>query len=217
MRRAILTMAHGSSENGEMAMGLARSLSLIGDSTIRIVLTDLEDQNWARYFDHVIPVESSGLISGSAVWDEINQLIVVPPNALAFRRLDALFDALAGGLGTDSLPECPIRFYDLRETSLEIAEVLIESQLVGEGNATGDEWVIDVKRNRCHKPGGNPGQAPALIAFDRARPSRRYRRQLSALKALEEYEDRHPFGYFSPWSKFSRSFQRRILKLQGRL
>jgi hypothetical protein len=43
-----------------------------------------------------------------------------------------------------------------------------------------------------------------------------YWRQLENLKKLERFEDEHPTLYMPRWVKWSRSLQRKILRLRGR-
>ena len=43
-----------------------------------------------------------------------------------------------------------------------------------------------------------------------------YWKQLDALEALEKFEDAHPTMYMPKWMKWSRSIQRRLLKMKGR-
>ena len=57
MSRIVYTVALDDPIFGEMAMGLARSLSLFGDRTPRAVITNLPGFDWPRYFDHVLAPE----------------------------------------------------------------------------------------------------------------------------------------------------------------
>jgi hypothetical protein len=55
MKRIVFTVATGQQKYAEQALGLARSLRLIGDSTPRVVMTDIEHPAWRNSFDQVVP------------------------------------------------------------------------------------------------------------------------------------------------------------------
>ncbi len=101
MNRLVLTIATGKRKFAEMAMGLGRSLSLIGDTTPRAVITDRTDYDWKRYFDLVLPPEDPPemifftKLTGLAR-TEFNQILFVDGDTLAFQKLDPIFTACEG-------------------------------------------------------------------------------------------------------------------------
>jgi hypothetical protein len=102
LTRLIFTVATGPDKYGEMAMGLARSLSLIGDETPRAVVTDNDRFDWKRYFDHVIEPEDDG--TGSPYFTKFSalertladQVIFIDADCLVFKRLDPVFEICRG-------------------------------------------------------------------------------------------------------------------------
>jgi hypothetical protein len=101
MKRIVFTVALGSDKYAEMAMGLARSLKLIGDETPRVVLTDNPRYDWKRYFDQVIepdgPEENIYFAKVRALdLTDADQVLFIDSDCLAFKRLDAIFEAAQG-------------------------------------------------------------------------------------------------------------------------
>ena len=101
--RVFFTLAFGAKKFGHMAMGLGRSLKLIGDPTPRAVLTDIDDFPWENVFDIVIR-ES---VPKEDIWwaklyarDRIDakSILFLDGDALAFKRLDPIFRAGEGGV-----------------------------------------------------------------------------------------------------------------------
>ncbi|MCB8933428.1 MAG: hypothetical protein M9921_00630 [Fimbriimonadaceae bacterium] len=99
MERAVFTVALGRPPFAEMAMGLGRSLSLAGDTTPRIVMTDIEGYDWGRYFDRVVPPphERDGLEKLAALeYTEARHVLALDCDMLAFKRLDPIFEFCRG-------------------------------------------------------------------------------------------------------------------------
>lgn len=99
MSRIAFTVARGRPKYGRMAMALARSLDLIGDTTPRAVLTDLEGFDWRRRFGQVIAPETprSALDKLTALEStDAEHILSIDSDSLAFRRLDPVFEALRG-------------------------------------------------------------------------------------------------------------------------
>ncbi len=116
MKRIIYTVATGADKYAEMAMGLGRSLSLIGDETPRVVVTDNPNFEWNRYFDQVVAPIDDG--TGSPYFakftaletTDADQILFIDADCLAFKRLDSIFEmcqglgvALAGRIATEGI------------------------------------------------------------------------------------------------------------------
>lgn len=90
----VYTVARGKPKFAEMAMGLGRSLKLIGDKNPRVLVTDIEGYNWGRYFDEVLPVAGprSALDKLTALERTgANEVLAIDVDMLAFKRLDPIF------------------------------------------------------------------------------------------------------------------------------
>lgn len=99
MERAIFTVALGRRPFAEMAMGLGRSLSLIGDRTPRVVMTDVRGFDWERYFDRVVepPGKRDGLEKLMALeCTDAQHVLALDGDMLAFRKLDPIFEFCRG-------------------------------------------------------------------------------------------------------------------------
>lgn len=99
MERILYCVARGRPEFGEMALGLARSLSLIGDTTPRVLVTDLQGYAWDRHFDRVIP--PSGPRSAldkllACETTEAQRILSLDVDMLAFKRMDEILAYCAG-------------------------------------------------------------------------------------------------------------------------
>lgn len=95
MERLVLTVARGKPEYAEMALGLGRSLSLIGDLTPRAIVTDIPDYDFRRVFDMVIPAEGPFSFLGwldALEATSARSVLVVDSDMLAFDRLDRIFE-----------------------------------------------------------------------------------------------------------------------------
>lgn len=102
MKRIIYTVATGADKYGEMAMGLGRSLSLIGDETPRVVVTDNRNFEWSRYFDQVVEPIDDGTASPyfakftALETTDADQVLFIDADCLAFKKLDPIFEMCAG-------------------------------------------------------------------------------------------------------------------------
>ncbi len=97
----MFTLAFGHPRFAEMAMGLGRSLKLIGDTTPRAVLTDIDGFPWERAFDIVIRRK----VPPQDIWwsklyareeTDAKRILFLDGDCLAFKRLDPIFEAFAG-------------------------------------------------------------------------------------------------------------------------
>ena len=101
MKRILFTMAIGKPKFAECALGLGRSLKLIGDTTPRVVVTDQLEYPWDRSFDQVLPPERPlqwtllGKLDALRRTDA-DQVLFVDADSLAFKRLGPIFDHCAG-------------------------------------------------------------------------------------------------------------------------
>jgi hypothetical protein len=59
MKRIVYTLAMGADKFQRCALGLGRSLRLIGDTTHRVVVTDRPDYPWKPAFDEVLPIREA--------------------------------------------------------------------------------------------------------------------------------------------------------------
>jgi len=100
--RIVLTIAVGKEKHRQAALGLGRSLRLIGDSTRRVVITDQPELNWSPAFDEVIRWDGEvkwiffEKLSGLRLTDA-DQILFLDADMIAFKRLDPIFEAAAGG------------------------------------------------------------------------------------------------------------------------
>ncbi len=102
MRRIVYTFAVGNKKYAETAMGLGRSLKLIGDTTTRVVVTDRTDFPWEECFDLVLPPLESSIewiyynkLDGLKRTDA-DQVLYLDGDSLAFKRLDDIFEFCQG-------------------------------------------------------------------------------------------------------------------------
>jgi hypothetical protein len=99
MKRVVLTVGRGKPKYAEMALGLGRSLSLIGDDTPRAVVTELASYPWSKHFQHVLapPGKRSALdkLFGLELTDA-DAVLAIDSDCLAFRRLGPIFDFCQG-------------------------------------------------------------------------------------------------------------------------
>jgi len=291
-KRVVFTVARGKAKFAEMAMGLGRSLRLIGDANRRVIMTDIDGYDWKRYFDEVIPVTGgrSALDKLTALdVTDADQVLAIDVDMLAFKRLDPIFDYCAGrdfaiqghvetegvfhGLKVSDicakhgLAEMP-RFnggmvyyergdsyqalldemkkveanYDSygfdpfgrgQHASEEVCILMAMIQLNRFGHLIPQEMqfqhsaaglvgklYLDVLKNECKYISRQrfcEFYEPILFHAWRYKDFLIYWKQLDKLKALERFEDSHPTMYMSRLTKYSRSIQRRILKMRGKL
>lgn len=98
-KRIVYAVARGKPRFAEMAMGLGRSLKLIGDTTPRVIVTDIEGYDWKRYFDVVLQVSGSrsALDKLTALErTDADEILAIDVDMLAFKRLDPIFDYCQG-------------------------------------------------------------------------------------------------------------------------
>lgn len=99
MKRLVFTVGRGSAKYAEMALGLGRSLSLVGDLTPRAVLTDVPNYDWGRVFDAVIAPSGprTALDKMLALYlTDADSVLALDGDTLAFQRLDPIFAECAG-------------------------------------------------------------------------------------------------------------------------
>lgn len=101
MSRIVFTLAVGKRKFGECAIGLGRSLKLIGDTTRRVVITDQMDLPWADSFDEVLaPEDPLPWIFFSKLTalkrTDADQVLFIDSDCLVFRRVEAIFDYCQG-------------------------------------------------------------------------------------------------------------------------
>lgn len=97
--RIVFCSATGKARYGEMAMGLGRSLSLIGDETPRAIVTDIQGFDWKRYFDFVFePKAPRSALDKILAFDYVDARAVyaIDVDCLAFKRMDAVFSHFSG-------------------------------------------------------------------------------------------------------------------------
>ena len=284
-------VARGKPKFAEMAMGLGRSLRLIGDTTPRYIVTDIGGYDWERYFDRVVSVNGprSALDKLLALeTTDANQVLAIDVDMLAFKRLDAIFDFCAGrqfavqghwesdgvfhGLQVKeilkrfNLERIPrfnggMAYYERSNDYLELLEAMKAAERdydsygfdpFGRGQHASEEvcmllamiklgrfdYLIPQEKHFQHSAAGLVGKLhldvlkneckfiarqrycefyePILFHAWRYKDFLVYWRQLEKLKKLERFEDEHPTLYMPRWVKWSRSLQRKILRLRGR-
>ena len=99
MERLVFTVARGKPRYAEMAMGLGRSLSLIGDTTPRAIVTDIPGYDWKRYYDFVFePGAPRSALDKLLASDYLDAKAVyaLDCDSLAFKRLDPIFAYCSG-------------------------------------------------------------------------------------------------------------------------
>ncbi len=103
MNRIVFTVAMGPQRYIDQALGLGRSLKLIGDPARRVVLTDSNDPALHRAFDQVVrPPDVAGpaspyLMKMKALeLTDADQVLFIDADCLVFKRLDPIFEECAG-------------------------------------------------------------------------------------------------------------------------
>jgi hypothetical protein len=289
-KRIIYTVARGKPKFGEMAMGLGRSLRLIGDTNVRVIATDITGFDWTRYFDQVIPIsgQRSALDKLLALdTTDADRVLSIDVDMLAFKRLDPILEYCTGKafavqghwetegvfhgmpvrdiLSKHGLSRMPrfnggMAYYERTGEFLELLAAMREAETnydshgfvpFGRGQHASEEvcmLLAMIKLNRFdylippelqfqHSAAGLVGKLyldvlknecrfisrqrhcefyePTLFHAWRYKDFLIYWKQLEKLKKLEEFEDKHPTLYMPRWVKWSRSIQRRILKMRG--
>lgn len=100
MKRIVFTVATGAAKYGDMAKGLAQSLSLIGDTSPRVLMTDIDRPDLRRWFDEIISPDPSvppymRKLEALSKTDA-DAVIFIDSDALVFRRLDEIWSYCAG-------------------------------------------------------------------------------------------------------------------------
>ncbi|MFQ3586520.1 MAG: hypothetical protein SNJ74_09255 [Fimbriimonadaceae bacterium] len=99
MERLVFTVGRGSAKYAEMALGLGRSLSLVGDQTPRAVLTDVPGYDWGRVFHRpIVPPNPRSALDKMLALDltDAERVLALDGDMLAFGKLDPIFEACAG-------------------------------------------------------------------------------------------------------------------------
>lgn len=291
-QRIVFTVARGKAKFAEMAMGLGRSLKLIGDTNRRVIMTDIQGYDWQRYYDQVIPVSGSRSALDKLTALEVtdaDKVLSIDVDMLAFKRLDPIFEYCEGkDFAIQGHPESSGVFHGLPvpdilakyglkemprfnggmcyyERGASYEQLLAQMKKVeatydtygfdpfGRGQHASEEVCIlmamielnrfdhlipqehqfqhsaaglvgklylDVLKNECKyisRQRHCEFYEPILFHAWRYKDFLIYWKQLDKLKALERFEDTHPTMYMSRWTKYSRSIQRRLLKLRGKI
>jgi hypothetical protein len=102
LNRAIFTVATGAAKYVEMALGLARSLELVGDGTPRFVVSDSDDPRLSLWFDGVLaPPGGEGdlpylrKLDGLRLTDA-ESLLFIDADSIVFRPVVEIFDYCKG-------------------------------------------------------------------------------------------------------------------------
>ncbi len=96
MKRIVFTVATTHPKYAEQALGLARSLKLIGDTTTRVLMTDLQHEAFSRNFDEVVPppkaVSTYMLKLAALEATDADEVLFIDSDSLVFKRLAPVFD-----------------------------------------------------------------------------------------------------------------------------
>jgi hypothetical protein len=270
----------------ECALGLGRSLKLVGDSTKRVLLTDIKDPRFQSCFDEVIPCDDPlpwVFFSKLTFLDrtDADAVLFIDSDSLAFKKLDPIFERCAGtkfavcgrrrtsgawwgkdiaehcrSLGIEAMPqfnggfiyyertpETQAFIQQVRQTMEQAKEIgfwqgggivpdepcislllertgfgtLLPDTIDFQNSATGliGKLHMDVRTGACEFLTRNYEVRmvkPYIFHASRYMNFLVYWKQLDALERLENYQNSHPYGYMSPFQKFQRSFEKRLLK-----
>lgn len=97
--RIVFTVATGAARYAEMALGLARSLALVGDDTRRIVMSDVKNPALEKWFDQVVaPTSGPPYLRKLAALEatDADAVLFIDSDSLVFRRLDPILEFCAG-------------------------------------------------------------------------------------------------------------------------
>ena len=98
--KIVFTVATGNPRYVEQALGLARSLALVGDQTRRVVLSDSDDPRLRRWFSSVVRPRDDGLPYLHKVQaldlTDADEVLFLDSDCLAFGRLDRIWKASEG-------------------------------------------------------------------------------------------------------------------------
>jgi hypothetical protein len=100
VKRVVFTVATGASKYGDMAKGLAQSLSLLGDTTPRVLISDIQRPDLAKWFDQIVVPNPSvppymRKLEALSVCDA-DAVLFIDSDSLAFRRLDEIWEYCEG-------------------------------------------------------------------------------------------------------------------------
>jgi|GEM_PF-4164130 len=220
--RAVITVALGA-DAAAQTLALGRSLKLIGDQTHRIVYTDVPDQPWAQCFHEVIvgrsEKELSGPLSGDALFRKVSvdELLILEPRTLAFKRLAAIFEycrgkeACAGGGSLLYVEKVgvPLEKYHQVPDHFQFIEGTV-------GKFKSVE--VDVESNTCRLVLAEP--RIRLVEPYLWRPFSHdalFNREAKKLERLARIERTTKRGFIPFTLRTRRSFDKRILKLRGKI
>lgn len=99
MKRLVLTVGRGKPKYAEMALGLGRSLSLIGDDTPRAVISDLKGYPWEKHFEQIVEPKQKRSALDKLLGLELTDadaILAIDGDCLAFRRLSPIFEYCKG-------------------------------------------------------------------------------------------------------------------------
>jgi len=96
----VFTLAFGASKYAKFALGLGRSLRVIGDQHKRVLVTDIRRDDWHPAFDHVVytspPANPYHAKFHAFRYFDAERVLFIDADSLVFRRLDPIFAAFAG-------------------------------------------------------------------------------------------------------------------------
>ena len=100
MKRVVFTVATGAEKYADMAKGLAQSLSLIGDTTQRVLISDIDRPDLSRWFDNIVPPDESvppymRKLQALEACDA-DAALFIDSDSLVFKRLDSIWNHCAG-------------------------------------------------------------------------------------------------------------------------
>ncbi|CAN5452246.1 hypothetical protein BH11ARM1_BH11ARM1_16050 [soil metagenome] len=96
-KRIVFTVATGRNSYAEQALGLARSLKFIGDTTPRVVMTDIPNPAFGKVFDLVLPppkaISTYMLKLAAFEATDADEILFIDSDCVAFKRLDRIWEA----------------------------------------------------------------------------------------------------------------------------
>lgn len=100
VKRVVFTLAFGAPKYAKFALGLGRSLRLIGDSSHRVVVTDIKRDDWEPAFDEVVyvPRPENPYHAKFRAFDffDADAALFIDADSLVFRRLDPIWSEFEG-------------------------------------------------------------------------------------------------------------------------
>ncbi len=99
LRKVIYCVARGGPNFAEMALGLSRSLRLIGDRSELVLATDIRGYDWNRHFDEVIELKTPrSALDKLNAFDHVqaDAVLALDVDMLAFKRSNDIFATGAG-------------------------------------------------------------------------------------------------------------------------